>query len=409
MTDFPVNRRDFLKTSTSAAVAAWAINQRRAYGANERLGVGVIGCGGRGNHNIGEVAKISDSHNVEIVALCDVWTLPLEKTTARVQDMTGKKPFTCRRFPDLLVRPEVDAVIITTPDHAHSPILAAAARAGKHAYCEKPMASRLEDAIDAVDAVKEAGTVVQIGTQRRSEGKHKAAAKLVQTGLLGTVSQVNTAWHRNVPSWARPYDEVEQADVDWEQFLMGQTERDFDPRRFRCWHLYRDYTTGLPGLLGSHVTDLGVWYMDDLLPLNGTALGGIYVWKDGREHCDTIECLWEFPKGFLMKYANRLGNDYPFSETMVYGTNGTFDATAMKATPLGGAGDGKLKEEISVAPEPDESHMANFIESIRENKETNAPIEVGYAHSVASILASESQRLGTRLVYDREKREIKAG
>ena len=407
MTEISVDRRGFIKTTTSAAVAAWAIHRNRAFGANERLGIGVIGCGGRGNSDMGEIEKITESHNVEVVALCDVWSLPLEKTTARVQEKTGKKPFSCRRYPDLLARPEVDAVFITTPDHAHSPILAAAARAGKHAYCEKPMASRLEDAIDAVDAVKEAGTIVQIGTQRRSEGKHKAAAKLIQSGILGTISQVDTMWHRNVASWARPYDEVKQAEVDWEQFLMGQNDRDFDPRRFRCWHLFRDYTTGLPGLLGSHVTDLGAWYMDDLLPLNGTALGGIYVWKDGREHCDTIECLWEFPKGFLMRYSNRLGNEYSFSEATVYGTNGTFDAKTMKVTPDGGAGAGKLKEAIAVEAEPDENHMANFIESIRDNKQPNAPIEVGYAHSVASILASESQRLGKRLIYDPEKREIR--
>ena len=409
MTQQPVSRRGFIKTSAAATVATWAVTQRRAQGAGERLGIGVIGCGGRGNHNIGEVEKISDSHNVEVVAICDVWRPQIEQTAARVQEKTGKEPFTCQRFADLLARPEVDAVIITTPDHAHSPILAAAARAGKHAYCEKPMASRLEDAIDAVDAVKEAGTVVQIGTQRRSEGKHKAAAKLIQTGVLGTISQVNTAWHRNVPSWARPFDNVKQEDVDWEQFLMGQTERDFDPRRFRCWHLYRDYTTGLPGLLGSHLTDLAVWYMDDPLPLNGTALGGIYVWKDGREHCDTIECLWEFPKGFLLRYANRLGNDFPFSEARVFGTRGTFDAKTMKATPQGGAGKDKLKEEIAVVPEANESHMANFIESIRENKKPNAPIEAGYAHSVASILASQSQQMGTRLIYDQTKREIRAG
>jgi len=404
-----VNRRSFLRAATSAAVAAWAIHQTRAHGANDRIGVGVVGCGGRGNHLMGEIEKISDSHGVEVVAVCDVWSPQLEKAIDRVKQKTGKEPFSCKRFPELLARSEVDAVLIATPDHAHSPVLAAAARAGKHAYCEKPMASRLEDAIDAVDAVNSAGTVVQIGTQRRSEGKHKAAAKLLQTGILGTVSQVNTAWHRNVASWARPYDDVKKEDVDWEQFLMGQTDRSFDARRFRCWHLFHDYTTGLPGLLGSHVTDLGVWYMDDLLPLNGVALGGTYVWKDGREHCDTIECLWEFPKGFLMKYANRLGNDFPFSEAMVYGTRGTFDATEMKVAPAGGGGEGKLEKEVAVEPEPDESHMANFIESIRENKRTNAPIEVGYAHSVASILAFQSTLRGTRLVYDREKREIHPG
>jgi predicted dehydrogenase len=402
-----LTRRNFLKTSSTAAAMGWALTRDRAFGANERLRIGVVGCGGRGNHLMGEVEKIAESHNSEVVAVCDVWKPQIEKAIDRVQKFTGKKPFSCARFADLLARPEVDAVLIATPDHAHSPILAAAARAKKHAYCEKPMTSCLEDAVEAFDAVKENGVIVQIGTQRRSEGKHKAAAKLVQTGLLGTVSDIDTAWHRNVPSWARPYDDVKQEDVDWEQYLMGKTDRPFDARRFRCWHLYRDYSTGLPGLLGSHITDLAVWYMDDPLPISGVALGGTYVWKDGREHCDTIECLWEFPKGFLLRYANRLGNDHTFSEVKIYGTNGTFDTATMSVLPDGGVGEKALKEAVPVKAEPDENHMANFLESIREGKTPNAPIEAGYAHSVAAVLASESQFRGVKLVYDAEKRKLR--
>jgi predicted dehydrogenase len=407
MTADTLTRRTFLKASAGTAVATWAITSDRALGANDRMGIGIIGCGGRGNHHIGELEKLADSHNLSIVAVCDVWKPQREAAVARISKSFGSAPYACARYADLLARPDVDAVVIATPDHAHSPILADAARAGKHGYCEKPMASRLEDAIDAADAVQKAGVVVQIGTQRRSEGRHKAAAKLVQSGILGTVSQVDTMWHRNVGSWARPYDNVMREEVDWDQFLMGQTERDWDPRRFRCWHLFRDYSTGLPGLLGSHVTDIGVWYMDDLLPVNGVALGGTYVWKDGREHCDTIECLWEFEKGFLLRYSNRLGNDYPFSEVTVYGTNGTLDVSKWVVTPSGGAGEGKLEEEISIPDEGSENHDANWIESIRENKVPNAPIEVGYAHSVASILASQSQFLGRKLVYDKVAREIR--
>lgn len=402
-------RRTFLKTATTGAMAGWALSHNRVLGANDRLGIGVIGCGGRGTHLMGEIEALSSSHSAEVVAVCDVWKPNLEAAIARVREKTGREPFSCSRFADLLNRPEVDAVLIATPDHAHSPILAAAARAGKHAYCEKPMASRMEDAVDALDAVQEAGVVVQIGTQRRSDRRHQAAAEKIQSGILGTVSRVDTEWHRNVPSWARPYDNVRQEDVDWEQYLMGQTDRNFDARRFRCWHLYHDYSTGLPGLLGSHVTDLGVWYMDDLLPVSGVAMGGIYVWKDGREHCDTVECLWEFPKGFLLRYSNRLGNDHPFSEATVYGANGTFSAANWTITPAGGAGENKLKEEIVIGPVESKGHMENFLESVRENKTPNAPIEVGYAHSVASILAFHSIQQGVKLVYDAEKREIRRG
>lgn len=399
-------RRGFLAKGGALAVGSWALTGSRAWGASERLGIGIIGCGGRGTYQMGEIEKIAESHNAEVVAVCDVWKPNREKAAARVKEKTGREPFACARFAELLARKEVDAVVITTPDHAHSPILAASARAGKHAFCEKPMAHRLADAVDAVDAVKAAGVVVQIGTQRRSDGKFKAGAKFVQSGALGTISEIDTSWHDTNPRWARPYEDVRKEDVDWEQYLMGQSDRPFDQRRYRCWHLFRDYTSGLPGLLGSHLTDIAVWFMDDLLPLSGTALGGIYVWKDGREHCDTIECLWDFPKGFLLRYSNRLGNNHKTPEVVVYGTKGTFDTASWKLVPDGGGKD-KVAEEITVAPEADENHMGNFLDSIRNGKPTNAPIEVGYAHAVASILASEAQLKRCQLVYDAEKREIR--
>jgi predicted dehydrogenase len=401
-----LSRRNFLAGTASLAISGAALMQARAAGANERIRLGIIGCGGRGTYQLGEIEKLISSHNVEVTAVCDVWKPNREKAAGRVKEKFGKEPFACSRYPELLGRKDVDAVIITTPDHAHSPILAAAAKAKKDAFCEKPMANHLEDAIAALDAVKENGVVCQIGTQRRSEGNFKAAAKLIQSGVLGTVSEIDTAWHDTNPRWARAFEDVRKEDVDWEQYLMGLPMREFDPRRYRCWHLYRDYTSGLPGLLGSHVTDIAAWFMDDPLPLYGSAVGGIYVWKDGREHCDTIECLWEFPKGFLLRYANRLGNNRPTPEITVYGTKGSFDSVSWKITSEGGGKD-KISEEITLVPEPTESHMANFLECMRSRKAPNAPIEAGYAHSVASILASEAQRRGKQLAYDAEGRTFK--
>src|SRR3990172_1817061 len=133
MSNDPLSRRKFLTTSTTGALVGLALTGDRALGANERIGVGLVGCGGRGTYHLGEIEKIAESHNVEVVAVCDVWRPQTETAIGRVEKATGKKPFSCARFADLLARPEVDAVLIATPDHAHSPILAAAARAKKHA------------------------------------------------------------------------------------------------------------------------------------------------------------------------------------------------------------------------------------------------------------------------------------
>lgn len=399
-------RRGFLTSTAGAALAGWALSQTRANGANERIRLGIIGCGGRGTYHIEEIEKLADSHSVEITAVCDVWRPNLEKAAARIREKTGKAPFSTSKYGELLARPDVDGVIIATPDHAHCPILTAAAQAKKDAYCEKPMSRTLEEAVLAYDTVKDNNIVVQIGTQRRSEGQFKAGADLIQSGILGTITEIDTAWHDANPRWARDFSDVRQEDVDWEQYLMGQSNRPFDPRRYRCWHLFRDYTCGLPGLLGSHVMDIALWFMNDPYPLYGTALGGIYIWKDGREHCDTIECLYEFPKGFLLRYSNRLGNMRPTPEVIVYGSKGSFDTASWKAVPDGGGKD-KLAEAIPIKDMPSDNHMGNFLDCMRSRAATNAPIEAGYAQSVVATLASESQHLGAQLAYDKTKRIFK--
>ncbi len=407
-----LNRREFFsKTATGAAglaVASVASRSMPVLGANDRISVALIGCGGRGMYNLGEVNKFRQKHNIDIPVLCDVWRLNRERATARVKSWAGQEPRAVSRFRDVLGRREVDAVIITTPDFQHSRILAEAARAGKDAFCEKPMASNMRDARDALHAVLDNKRVVQVGTQRRSDGRHKGGAELIQSGVLGTISEVVTGWNDCSPRWARPYHDVKEEDVDWDAYLMDLPKRRFDAQRFRRWHLYKEFTVGTPGLLGSHVIDVAHWFMDDHLPKNCVALGGVYAWKDGREHADTIECLWEYPKGFLLRYQTRLGNNKSMPEAAFYGTRGTFDTSSWKATGKGGGTD-KLKEEVSVQPKQSENHVENWLECMRSRKTPNADIRTGYAHSVASIMAFLAWESGRRQVYDPQKEAIREG
>jgi predicted dehydrogenase len=407
------NRREFLGRS-AAGMAGLAVSglgaAPRVLGANERISIGVIGCGGRGSYLVGQARKVAKELNLDFTAVCDVWRPNRESMSARFKEWTGKEPFSTSRYADLLARDDVDAVFIATPDHAHTPILIAAVGIGKDAYCEKPMAVRLEDAIIAVDAVRETKRVVQIGTQRRSEGIHIAGAKLVRSGVLGTISEVKTGWHDSNPRWARSSEDVKQEDVDWKQYLMYLPDRAFDPRRYRCWHLYKDYTVGTPGLLGSHTIDIGTWFMDDPLPKTAVAHGGIYVWKDGREHADTIECLYEYPKGFMLTYSTRLGNSKMDAEAVFYGTGGTFYTEPLwTVSPEGGREKERVKEAIKVKPEGGIDHVRNWIECLRSRKDPNAPIEVGYAHSVASIMAFRAWESGRRQLYVPTTGEIREG
>jgi predicted dehydrogenase len=428
-------RRTFLRASagTAAGLTLSSVLPRSVLGANDRLRVGLIGCGNRGNYLLGEAIKIAGSHNVEVAALCDVWKVNRERTAQRLGQEQSPRPQTFARYMDLLTMPDLDAVLIATPDFAHTPILIEATKLKKDAFVEKPMATVLDHARTAVDLVKANRTIVQVGCQRRSDRRHQEGARFIQSGVLGKISQVDTAWHDAAPRWARDYSDVQASDVDWDQYLMFLPKEPFRPERLRRWHFYKDFTVGTPGLLGAHLIDVAVWFMDDPLPTSAVAHGGVYVWKDGREHADTLDCVIEYPKGFIVQYSTRLGNKHAVPEATFYGTKGTFDtetwtargegggsealaspvtvpAPAPAAAALaggkgeGGLGDGQLDPRVG-----GEGHVRNWIESVRSRQTPTAPIDVGYAHSVVSIMCFKSWESGRRQVYDPVRREIHAG
>ena len=411
------SRRRFMGTALTASAGAAALQTAcvstsrvaaapSLLGANERIRIACIGCGGRGQgSHMADLERLAKKQNLEIVTVCDVWKPNLDKAAERVQKNFGKRPKTTQRYMDVMEDTSIDAVTIATPDHAHSPILAAAARAGKHGFCEKPMADILESAKDVLHACEESGIVVQIGTQRRSDPHFRGAATLIKSGVLGTVTEIETAWHDHNPRWNRGFGDVHQDDVDWEQYLMHLPKREFDPRRYRCWHLYKDYTSGTPGLLGSHLMDVGAWYMEDPVPSLCVAQGGTYIWKQ-REHADTCECFYEYPKGFMMTYSTRLGNSRRYgAEVIFYGSRGTFDTTSWTVVPEGGGND-RVAEPVKSKPEPCSGHMENWLECMRSGKETNAPIRVGYYHSLMAIMAYRAMESGRRQRYVPEKEDI---
>ena len=429
-----MDRRGFLKQTASGAAGVTFAGSfpGRVLGANDRIRIGVIGCGGRGNFLLEQTLLHATSQNVEIAALCDVWSVNLQRTAARLAEKQAAKPRLFARYGDLLALDDVDAVIVATPDFAHTPILIEATRRRKDAFVEKPMATMLDHANEAVRLVREAGTVVQIGNQRRSDPRHQAAARLIQSGVLGKVSEIETAWHDRAPRWARDDSDVRREDVDWEQYLMFLPPEPFRPERFRRWHFYEDFTVGTPALLGAHLIDVAIWFMDDPLPKSAVAHGGVYVWKDGREHADTLDCILEYPKEFILNYSTRLGNDHPVPEAVFYGTRGTFDTQSFTARGAGGGADA-LTEPITIPPVAratanagngagnalaaaqndsrvqSDGHVLNWLECVRSRATPTAPVDVGYAHTVASIMCFQALKQGCRQLFDASTRTIRAG
>jgi predicted dehydrogenase len=411
-----MDRRRFIVNSISGAAGVGlasmtAAAQGRVIGANERIRIGLIGCGSRGNYLLDQVLRVAQSENLEVAALCDVWKVSLDTASAIVAQHQQPKPRLFSRYLELLEMNDIDAVIIASPDFAHNQQLIEATRRRKDIFVEKPMVTQVGAGNEVVKLVQATKNIVQVGNQRRSDARHQAGARLIQSGILGKVSEIEAAWHDAAPRWARDFANVREEDVDWEQFLMHLPRERFRPERFRRWHFYKDFTAGPVALLGAHLIDVGIWFMDDLLPKSAVAHGGVYVWKDGREHADTIDCLLEYPKGFLLNYSTRLGNASTVPEVMFYGTHGTFDTKTWTARGDGGGPD-RITEPVTV-PEPPrvegDPHLANWIQCLRSRETPNAPVDVGYAHSVASIMCLEAWTTGRRQVFDAAARTIRAG
>lgn len=409
-----MNRRQFLRTSTLAAGGALlSAPAARALGANERIRVGIVGLGVRGNYHrkaLGDIAKRGLA-DVEVAAVCELWTPWREAAVAAVEKENGRKPQAFVRYPDMLEKGGVDAVVVTTPDFWHVRVLLDAVKAGKDVYVEKPLCVKFEDAKVARDTVKASDRVVQCGTQRRSEKKFHAAHEFVKSGKLGKICEIEAAYNDNSPRWRREKEckSMKEADFDWKFYLGGLPDRPFNPRQVLEWKLFRDFTMGTSGLLGCHAFDIIQFVMDAPHPASAVSQGGVFFYKDGREVEDTFTTLIEFPQEFILRYETRLANQTA-SPMAIYGTNGVLDLEKATYSGKGGVRSKNLlpAEETKLAVEPDRphDHMVNFLECMHSRKQPAAPIDAGYAHAVTSLLAQEAMYAGRRLKYDHQKEQI---
>jgi predicted dehydrogenase len=442
----PLNRRTFLGAG-AAALGTTALSYGRIIGANDRISLGHIGIGRRGRELASVVAGLKDAHKVEMTAVCDLWKTNRGHAAEAATRTYSRAPRAFQCHEDLLALKDVDAVIVSTADFQHAPLLKLTAEAGKDAYCEKPMADLLDDAKAARDAVRARNLVVQIGTQHRSEAYQKAAKDLVDNGALGRVTKVEIVWNYHGPRWRGRTEvgQLREEDTNWKRWLLTKPDRPFDPRLYFEFRLYRDFSNGIAGQWMSHAIDLVHYLLDDHYPTSVVAHGGVYAWPDGRENPDTFHALLEYPKGFLVSYSTSFGNDCD-SFTRIMGTKGTlvniggegsqrwklveekgnheenpFVHRAQKQVTLadGGArGMGWSQRLVAGAVEKtygplpfisdnDPSHMRNWFECLRSRKQPNATVDDGFAHSVAVIMAARAQREGKKLYWNSATERIR--
>jgi len=396
MTAHLVTRRSFASAVLSGSLA-------RATAPSGRIGVAIIGTGNRGLAHLRDLAKLAD--RVALTAVCDVYRPNREQAAQRAAKTWGASPYETADYREVLARRDVDAVIIATPAFSHSRILQHAVEAGKDAYCEKPMGTVFAEAKAAYLAVKKSKQVVQIGTQRRSEGAYVAAARLVQSGMLGPITRIDASVNFQEPRWRRDYSQVKPEDVAWGPFLMHLPPRAFDARRWREWQLFGDYTNGIAGLWMSHFSDVVHWFMDELYPSGAVANGGVFYWKDGRETEDVFHALLDYPKGFLFSFAMSLTNSAG-NRNLWHGARGTLDMDALTVSGEGSRLPNRIKEAINIEPEKVSSHLEDFLECVRTRGTPRADIQAGFSHAVAGVMASEGLRLGRRVRFDAGRLEL---
>jgi len=372
----------------------------------------MIGCGTR--NLLKEVLQFSQDTNVEITAVCDTWRQQREKAVAIVNDASGKEPQQFVHYQDMLAIKEVDAVVIGTPDHQHCRMLTAAARVGKDAYVEKPLAMEMKELIEAVDSVKRYQRIVQCGTQIRSYPSSVAARAFVAAGGLGRILKVEQSRNSYRPYWHRYAERsLQEIDVDWKAFLMHRKYRRFSADQYAGWFGYREFSRGPQSNLMVHFIDLVHYITGATIPKRAVALGGTFRWRDARTAPDSIETVLEYPE-FLVRYNTTFGTSAG-NYLKFFGTRGVLDASRWSWTePFQVSSEGSSEPDridlgTRLPTVESTPHMKNWLECLRSRKTPNAPIEAGYAHSVAAIMADEAYVRGTRMVYDPAKRSMRQG
>src|SRR5713226_2884198 len=397
-------RRNFVKQAALGAAAFLVYPPSRVLGANDRVRVGMIGVGGRGQDLLKQVLKVPQA---ELVAIADVYTRRRDEAK---QLAPGIQTLDDHRR--LLERKDIEAVIVASPLHIHARHFVDTLAAGKDLYSEKTMTWSIPEAEQCLAAAKKSDRVVQIGLQHESSGALADARKWIKDGIAGKITQVESWMSRNSRhgngQWVRPIPpDCTAENVNWKAFLNGRPDRPFDPHKFMNWRLFWEFS-------GVSVTENMVhqiaWIMTALdLPEPGAACmsGGVFSEKDGRQVPDPIVVTLEFPKDIVVTWQSTFTNGHYGLGERLLGSDGTVEHVS-------GATDmvtGRSAEGLRYYPEkvnrrdgtalsgdtPNQNHMANWIDCVRTRKTPNASVEIGYRSAIAAHMANIAYRQKQRI------------
>jgi predicted dehydrogenase len=405
------DRRDFLKTTALGATttaAATAVTTRPAHGANDRVQIGLIGCGGRGTGVVRDFARLEQ---VDVRYVCD----PDAGRVANAVKQLSDQPQPVGDLRKVLDDKSVDAVIVATPDHWHAPAAIMAADAGKHVYVEKPCSHNVREGRLLVDAAQRNGRLVQHGTQSRSDSLIRHAIQLLREGAIGDVLSAK-AWNvqrRNEIGRATPTNPP--SGFDYDQWVGPAPMVPFRSNCFHyTWHWWHDFGTGDMGNDGVHELDIARWGLGvQTHPSNIAALGGKLSFKDDQQFPDTQYVIFDYPSAnvgqqrqliFEMRLWSRYGLEGVDNGNAFYGTDGWM--LLSKRGILKVFDERNRPRSIPEGLPKVSNHFQNFIDAIRGDDALRADIQIGHLSASLCHLGNVATRVGRSLEFDPETERI---
>jgi len=438
------SRREFMRRSTVGAAGMGLLLNGKwvpleatplppPAGPNDRVNLGFIGFGIRGNILMEAIKKTGQAN---LVAVSDCYQGHLTRAKERTE---GKIDTNFAQYQALLERKDIDAVILAPPDHQHLPMVLDSLAAGKDVYIEKPMTHRIEDGPVMIEAVRRSNRILQVGSQGRSSFLQKKAREILASGQLGKVSKVIASYNRNSSAGAWNYpippDLKEGVNFNWKEWLGNAPKCAYDPERVFRYRKFWDYSGGISTDLFVHLITSIHFIMDAKVPSSVMAAGGILVRKDGREVPDTLDALFVYPEDFNVNMGATFNNASVPDQGMTFlGNKGslTLFGSSLSVAPENPREDygysidswpkdlqeefmnmGNHREEAN-PPMIEEGavtykdhgtdsvvlHTLEFLDCVRSRKECSENAVVGHHAAAAGHMVNLSYRTGRRVVWD---------
>jgi predicted dehydrogenase len=417
-----ITRRTFAATA-AVGLASTAMSADRVWGANDRVRLGFIGLGNRGDQVLDAFLSHKDA---EVVAVCDIHQPYLDFAAKKIG--TGPRQF--KDYKRLLEVKDLDAVVVVTPDHWHALMTVDACKAGKDVYCEKPLSLYVAEGRAMVTAARDNKRVVQCGIQRLSSAMAAEAAEVVRSGGIGKVTvvrafHVQNEWPKGI---GRPADEEPPKDFDWDAWTGPAALRRYNKNRtFYRFRWFHDFS-------GGQLTNFGVHYLAQIhrslgmdAPKAVAAIGGKFADYDNREVPDTMEVMWHYPGDTLVTFSqfNATGAqpaarpceiEFRGTKGTMYFSTGGYEVVPESITPNEFAartpvdrnvekgwrtGAKTVLEAKKVAGKVlDADHARNFLDCVKSRKSPSCDVEYGHRCTTAALVAGIAHRTKSMLTWD---------